>query len=50
MESLIESVKNFIINLPPLLQLLTGIFATIAAIRLFMFVVDFVEDRREGKS
>ncbi|MBT3923148.1 MAG: hypothetical protein HOF21_11300 [Nitrospina sp.] len=49
MEQLFESIKNFIVALPPLLQLLIGIFATIGAIRLFMFVVDFIEDRREGK-
>jgi hypothetical protein len=49
MESLFNTIKDFIITLPPLLQLLTGIFATIGAIRLFMFVVDFIEDRREGK-
>ena len=33
----------------PLLQLLLGIFTTVGFIRLFMFLVDFIEDRREGK-
>lgn len=49
MEQLFNIIKDFIVTLPPLLQLLMGIFATIGAIRLFMFVVDFIEDRREGK-
>jgi hypothetical protein len=49
MESLFNSIKDIIITLPPLLQLLIGIFATIGAIRLFMLVVDFIEDKREGK-
>ncbi len=47
---LIENIKNLIVTLPPLLQLLVGIFATLGVIRLFMIVVDFIEDRREGKS
>ncbi|MBC8287560.1 MAG: hypothetical protein H8E42_08815 [Nitrospinae bacterium] len=47
---LIEGITNFITALPPLLQLLLGIFATLGFLRLFMLVVDFIEDRREGKS
>tara|TARA_B100000686_G_C16612797_1_gene874735 strand:+ start:858 stop:1007 length:150 start_codon:yes stop_codon:yes gene_type:complete len=46
---MIEEIKNIVIALPPLLQLLIGIFTTIGAIRLFMFVVDLIEDLREGK-
>jgi hypothetical protein len=44
-----ESITKFVTALPPLLQLLLGIFATIGVLRLFMFVVDFIEDKREGK-
>jgi hypothetical protein len=44
-----ESITNFVTALPPLLQLLFGIFATIGFLRLFMLVVDFIEDRREAK-
>jgi len=50
LDTLIDNAKNFIVALPPLLQLLAGIFATIGFLRLFMFVVDFIEDRRERKS
>ena len=44
------SIKNFITALPPMLQLLFGLFATLGVIKLFMLVVDFIEDRREEKS
>ena len=46
---LMESITKFVTALPPLLQLLLGIFATIGVLRLLMFVVDFIEDKREGK-
>jgi hypothetical protein len=50
MENLINSITNFIVDLPPMLQMLAGLFGTLAILRIFMFVVDFIEDRREGKS
>ena len=50
MEHLIDSIKNFITALPPMLQLLFGLFATLGVIKLFMLEVDFIEDRREEKS
>jgi hypothetical protein len=46
---MIKEITSTIVALPPLLQLLIGIFATIGAIRLFMFVVDLIEDWKEGK-
>jgi hypothetical protein len=49
MEQLFKSIETFLSGLPPLLQLFAGIFATLGVIKLFMFVVDFIEDRREGK-
>jgi hypothetical protein len=33
-----------------MLQMLAGLFATLGVIKLFMLVVDFIEDRRERKS
>jgi hypothetical protein len=42
-------IERFLISIPPLLQLLLGVFAMIGLIKLFMFTVDFIEDRREGK-
>ena len=50
MEHLIDSIKNFITALPPMLQLLFGLFATLGVIKLFMLVVDYIEDRKEVKS
>ncbi|MFL2915311.1 MAG: hypothetical protein ACJZ45_02635 [Nitrospinia bacterium] len=49
MKPFIDSITSFVTALPPLLQLLLGIFTTVGFIRLFMFLVDFIEDRREGK-
>ena len=49
MERLLKSVEGFILGLPPLLQMLLGIFAMIGLVKLFMFIVDLIEDRREGK-
>ena len=50
MEYLIDSIRNFITALPPMLQMLAGLFAALGVIKLFMLVVDFIEDRRERKS
>ena len=48
-EALFTSIESIILELPPLLQLLLGIFGMLGVIKLFMFIVDFIEDRREGK-
>jgi len=48
-ENFLKSIEAFILGLPPLLQMLLGIFAMIGLIKLFMFTVDIIEDRREGK-
>ena len=47
-EALFTSIESIILDLPPLLQLLLGIFGMLGVIKLFMFIVDFIEDRREG--
>ena len=49
LESLLTYIESIILGIPPLLQLLLGIFGMLGVIKLFMFIVDFVEDRREGK-
>ena len=48
-ETLFTSIESIILGLPPLLQLLLGIFGMLGVIKLFMFIVDFIEDRREEK-
>jgi hypothetical protein len=43
-----QTITDFVNTLPPLLQMLLGVFVTIGFFRCFMAVVDFIEDRREG--
>lgn len=40
---------DFVNALPPLLQLLLGIFVTIGILKGFITLVDYIEDKREGK-
>ena len=49
MDNFLKSVEALIIDLPPFLQMLLGIFIMVGLVKLFMFTVDFIEDRREGK-
>ena len=49
MDNFLKSVEALVIDLPPFLQMLLGILVMIGMIKLFMFTVDFIEDRREGK-
>ena len=49
MDNFLTSIEVLIIDLPPLLQMLLGIFIMVGMVKLFMFTVDFIEDRREGK-
>ena len=44
----IQTIIDFVENLPPLLQLLLGIFVTLGILKAFMVIVDFIEDRREN--
>jgi len=44
-----QTIIDFVNTLPPLLQMLLGVFVTIGFFRCFMAVVDFIEDRREGE-
>lgn len=45
----IQTIIDFLGSLPPLLQLLAGVFATIGILKIFMVVVDFIEAKRKGK-
>ena len=44
-----QSLIDFVNTLPPLLQLLLGVFVTLGVFRGLMAIVDFIEDKREGK-
>ena len=47
MKSFFESIENFVLSLPPLLQLILGVLTMIGLVKLFMTTVDFFEDRKE---
>ena len=47
--TLMQVITDFVITLPPLLQLLLVVFVTLGFFRCFIAVVDFIEDRRGGK-
>ena len=40
---------DFVNTLPPLLQLLLGMLVTLGIFRCLMAIVDYIEDKREGK-
>jgi len=44
-----QTLIDFVNTLPPLLQLLLGVFVTLGAFRCLMAIIDFIEDKREGK-
>ncbi len=45
----IQTIIDFVESLPPLLQLLLGIFITLGVLKGFIVIVDYFEDKREGK-
>ena len=49
MADYMQIIIDFVDTLPPLLQLLLGIFITVAIFRILVVIVDFIEDKREGK-
>ena len=44
-----QIIIDFVNTLPPLLQLLLGIFITVAIFKILIVTIDFIEDKREGK-
>jgi hypothetical protein len=49
MAGFMQIIIDFVGTLPPLLQLLLGIFITVAIFRILIVTIDFIEDKREGK-
>lgn len=45
----IKTIVDFVESLPPLLQLILGIFITIGILKAILSVADFVEKRRKEK-
>jgi len=49
LENLFQAIADFMETLPPLLQLLAGVFITLGLVKVFMMVVNFAESRSEKK-
>ena len=47
--TVMQILVDFVKALPPLLQLLLGVFVTLGVFRCLMAIIDFIEDKREGK-
>jgi|TARA_B100000315_G_scaffold248904_1_gene279379 hypothetical protein len=48
-DNLIQFLIDFAGTLPPLLQLLLGMFVTFGIFKCLITIIDFIEDKREGK-
>ncbi|UCD11354.1 MAG: hypothetical protein JSU88_12010 [Nitrospinaceae bacterium] len=42
----IQTIIDFVESLPPLLQLLLGVFITLGILKALMMIADFIEDKR----
>ena len=49
LEKLFQAIEDFMGTLPPLLQLMTGVFVTLGLVKVFMMIVEFAESRSEKK-
>jgi len=47
LETIFQAIADFMETLPPLLQLLAGIFLTIGMVKVFLMIVKFAESRSE---
>ena len=45
----IQIIIDFVESLPPLLQLILGIFITLGMVKVLLIVADFIQDKREEK-
>ncbi|VAX33421.1 hypothetical protein MNBD_NITROSPINAE05-10 [hydrothermal vent metagenome] len=49
LEKIFQAIADFMGTLPPLLQLMAGIFVTIGMVKVFLMIVKFAESRSEQK-
>ena len=49
LENSLQAIADFMENLPPLLQLMAGIFVTIGMVKVFMMIVKFAESKSQEK-
>lgn len=49
MEKILQAIADFMETLPPLLQLMAGIFVTLGMVKVFLMIVKFAESKSEKK-
>jgi len=49
LENLFQAIEDFMGTLPPLLQLMAGIFVTLGLVKVFMMIVEYAESRSQKK-
>ena len=49
LENFIQAIADFMETLPPLLQLMAGVFVTLGMVKVFMMIVKFAESKSEEK-
>jgi len=43
----VQTLVDFVESLPPLLQLLLGVFITLGILKVMMMIADYIEDKRK---
>lgn len=46
MESILLYIETFLAKLPPLLQLLAGVFATLAIMKVILLIADYFDEKK----
>jgi len=49
LENLLQAIADFMETLPPLLQLMAGVFVTLGMVKVFMMIVKYAESKSEEK-
>lgn len=49
MEKFLQAIADFMETLPPLLQLMAGVFVTLGIVKVFMMIVKYAESKSEKK-
>jgi len=49
LETLFQAIADFMETLPPLLQLMAGVFVTLGMVKIFIMIVKFAESKSDKK-
>ncbi len=49
MEKFLQAIADFMETLPPLLQLMAGIFVTLGMVKVFLMIVKFADSKSKEK-